>query len=350
MNNFYEPQNDFQNEITMSGEEIKSHKKIFSKLCFALVIYLGIIEICSLILGLVVRKFDPTLLNDQTVLLVLSFLIQYVISFPVFYFLVKKMPQNPPRQTTEKLGFKSIFSTAAICLFFVYVGNYFSEVIMMAISNLLGRVPASGINELLESSNIWVSLFVVGIVGPIIEELMFRKLFVDRLTPYGQAIAVFFPALLFGLFHANLYQFFYAFLLGVIFSYIYIKTGKITYTIGLHIFINIFSGIIPAAILSQIDLEKVEEMLISGEVTEEFINSNGQSLALLGLYEVVMFVLIFVGLFAFNKMIRRRELYFEKGTVRFPKGVGMDVVLFNIGTIVLITICLLYTAYNTFAI
>ena len=350
MNDFYEPQNEFENEITMSKEDIRSHKSIFSKLCFALLIYLVAVEGSSLVLGLAINSFYPSLLKNTTALLIFSFFVQYVIAFPIFYLVIKKVPKNPPQASSEKLGFKSIVGTAAICLFFVYVGNYISEIIMSFLANQLGRVPTSSIDDLLKSSDIWISLVVVGIVGPIIEEFMFRKLFIDRLTPYGQAISVFFPALLFGLFHGNLYQFFYAFLVGAIFSYIYVKTGKIAYTIGLHIFVNVFSGIIPAAILAQVDLDKLLEIYSSGNMSEEFIEANATPLMLLGLYEIVMFGLIFIGLFAFNKLVRRRSIYFEKGLVRFPKGVGMDVVLFNIGTILLITICLLFTAYNTFAV
>lgn len=350
MNNFYEPQNEFENEITMSQEEIKSHKGIFSKLCFSLVIYLAVVEGCALIFSLAMKAFYPDLLKSTTVTLIMSLFIQYVIGFPVFCHIIKKIPKSPPQMSGERLSVKKAISTAAICLFFIYVGNYISEVIMIAIGNLMGDVPESSIDELLQSSNIWVSLLIVGIIGPIIEEFMFRKLFIDRLTPYGQGIAVFFPALLFGLFHANLYQFFYAFMVGVIFSYIYVKTGKISYTISLHIFINVFSGVIPAAIFSKLDMEQFLELSASGNITEEFIEANSTPLMLLGLYEIVMFGLIFVGIFAFNKMTRRRSIYFEKGAVRFPKGVGLDVVLFNAGAIILIALCLFMTAFNTFAI
>ena len=43
-----------------------------------------------------------------------------------------------------------------------------------------------------------------------------------------------FSGLMFGLFHGNLNQFVYAFVLGLCFGFIYVKTGNIRYTIGLH--------------------------------------------------------------------------------------------------------------------
>ena len=52
------------------------------------------------------------------------------------------------------------------------------------------------------------------IIGPLCEELVFRGLLAGRLARYGQKPGAFISALLFGLYHANLEQFFYAFALG----------------------------------------------------------------------------------------------------------------------------------------
>ncbi|MDL2236926.1 CPBP family intramembrane metalloprotease, partial [Christensenellaceae bacterium OttesenSCG-928-K19] len=78
----------------------------------------------------------------------------------------------------------------------------------------------------------------VCILAPIAEEFIFRKLLIDRLARYGQWVAVFTSALLFGLFHGNFSQFFYAFGAGLVFGYVYIKTGKVWYTMLLHGIIN----------------------------------------------------------------------------------------------------------------
>ena len=57
------------------------------------------------------------------------------------------------------------------------------------------------------------------IIGPLCEELVFRGLLAGRLARYGQKPGAFISALLFGLYHANLEQFFYAFALGLLLSY-----------------------------------------------------------------------------------------------------------------------------------
>ena len=84
MNDFYEPQNEFENEITISKEDIKSHKSIFSKLCFALLIYLVAVEGSSLVLGLAINSFYPSLLKNTTALLIFSFFCAVCNSFSDF--------------------------------------------------------------------------------------------------------------------------------------------------------------------------------------------------------------------------------------------------------------------------
>ena len=70
------------------------------------------------------------------------------------------------------------------------------------------------------------------------EELLFRKLLTERIVKYGELPAVLASGLFFGLFHGNLNQFSYAFLIGLFLGFIYVKTGKLRYTIGLHMAIN----------------------------------------------------------------------------------------------------------------
>ena len=79
---------------------------------------------------------------------------------------------------------------------------------------------------------------VAVVVAPIFEELVFRKFVLDRVGDLGEGIAVLSSALIFGLAHRNAGQFFLAFLLGLLFARIYLRTGKIVYTMLLHFLIN----------------------------------------------------------------------------------------------------------------
>ena len=338
--------NNYQNEVIMSEEEKKSHKKIFSKLGLAFFAFMLISQGLSIVVGVVVGLINPALLENQNFLIVLSCAIQYLVAFPILYLMIRKIPKRAPYKT--KVDVKRFLKYGVVSMFFMYVGNSISTFLMTAVSTALGRVPENSVDTVLANTNLILSAVLVGIIGPIVEELIFRKLFVDRLTVYGDAIAILFPALVFGLFHGNLYQFFYAFLLGAVFGYIYLKTGKIIYSTILHVFINLFCGVLPSAIFSMINYDELIDLVYTGLITEEYIMANILPLTLLIVYSYGMLALVGIGMFIFLRNIR--NIYINKGDVKFPKGTGGDIMFFNVGTILLIMFCVLLIAYSTFAL
>lgn len=84
-----------------------------------------------------------------------------------------------------------------------------------------------------------LAYYIYAIAGaPILEEILYRKLLIDRLHAYGQWTAAALSALVFGLVHGNSGQFFLAFLIGLLFAVVYMKTGRVIYTVILHVIIN----------------------------------------------------------------------------------------------------------------
>ena len=77
-----------------------------------------------------------------------------------------------------------------------------------------------------------------------VEELIFRKFLIDRTYRYGEWTAILTSGLMFGLSHGNLAQFFFTTLIGGLLAYIYIRTGKIWYTIALHMTLNLATSVV----------------------------------------------------------------------------------------------------------
>lgn len=85
-------------------------------------------------------------------------------------------------------------------------------------------------------------ILVVGIIGPICEELMFRGIVFHRLKDWVKPqAAITISALLFGIYHGNVVQFFYATCMGVMLAVIYDKTGTLWISIVAHIAANLWS-------------------------------------------------------------------------------------------------------------
>lgn len=97
---------------------------------------------------------------------------------------------------------------------------------------------------MLATRDIWTFL-MVGITGPILEETLFRGIILEGfLTRYRPGKAIFWSALLFGLFHMNPWQFIPGFLIGLLLGYIYLKTRSLIPVILVHMVNNSFSYLI----------------------------------------------------------------------------------------------------------
>jgi len=83
-------------------------------------------------------------------------------------------------------------------------------------------------------------------LGPFMAELLFRGMILKRARRFGDRTAVAFAAVLFGLMHGNLLQFFYAAAIGLILGYVAVRTNSIRYTILMHMAINSFSTVMVA--------------------------------------------------------------------------------------------------------
>ena len=122
------------------------------------------------------------------------------------------------------------------------VGN----LVGIGVNLLLSPGSVDLVSDLASASGASLETVVAFVVlAPVFEELVFRKVIVDRVLPFGEWPAILFSGITFGLFHGNLTQFFYAALLGMVLAYVYIRTGNVLYTIGIHACINFLGGVLP---------------------------------------------------------------------------------------------------------
>ncbi len=83
------------------------------------------------------------------------------------------------------------------------------------------------------------SMFLYGsLFAPVFEELLFRGVILRSLRPFGKKFAIFGSAYLFGIFHGNLMQTPYAFLMGLLLGYAAAEYS-IWWAIGIHTFNNL---------------------------------------------------------------------------------------------------------------
>lgn len=231
-----------KNEILLNGENLNQDEKFFSKIGINYLIYAISALIIQIIAVNILGATNSTLLNDFNVITILSAISNYVLPFPILFYLMKKIDA----QTLEKqnLNLKTFLLYLSITFTLMWIGNIIGLAITSALGIIFQTEITNPVETLINSSDIWLNLILISVAGPIFEEIFFRKLLIDRTIKYGARVSIILSAVIFGFFHGNISQFFYTFLLGGFFAYVYIRTGKIIYTMILHIIVNLMGSVV----------------------------------------------------------------------------------------------------------
>ena len=233
----------------------KKAKKVFSGLSLRLILILLIGTVAQMVTIAAVSLLpggERWMTESSLGILIVSLLPLDLVAFPLGILSMKKFPVFKGEE--KALGIKEFISYAIIGFPIMYLGNIIGTLLSGFVS---GGQAVNGITELL-GGNILIEVLFLVIIGPFFEELIFRKLLIDKTVGYGEKAAVFFSALTFGMFHGNFFQFFYSFGLGLLLAYIYVKTRKLLHVFGIHAIFNFVGGIIPSVLMSALGEEAMQ--------------------------------------------------------------------------------------------
>ena len=312
-------------------------KKYFSRLGFAvcgLILATGLSAIAlSLIYTAVISAIVPVikpinpywadvLLAPSTDALannVISIIASYAIALPIFLAISKPLPKVSPFKA--KMNLKNWFGGFCIAMLLFSVGGYISNVILISIESMMNITTSNPVGEMVEQSSIWQTIILSVILAPILEELLFRKIVCDRLLPLGEGYAIFVSAAIFGLIHGNFYQFAYAFLVGMFFAFIYVKTGKLIYSTVYHILLNFIGMVVSTWIVNMIDIETLNKLLESGvfDMNDPATAALMESMYILLAYEAVIMAFYVIGLVLIFKARKKNLIRLESGLLPPPK-------------------------------
>lgn len=207
------------------------------------------------------------ILTNPYVSMIMGVLPMYLVALPVLMLIVRKIPTRKP----QKQDFTVISFLAAIpvTMLFMTVGNIIGVQLNGLIGALKGAPVTNDTAELVENSPIWLTVLLVVIIAPVVEEFIFRKLMIDKLSTYGNVTAILVSSLAFGLFHGNLYQFFYSALVGLVLGYIAVKSGSWLNSVILHALINLYGAIVSPFIGKALEKYlELYEAYTAGEIAE----------------------------------------------------------------------------------
>ena len=172
------------------------------------------------------------------------------------------------------------------------------------------------LSGLLLGSEIYYRIICVGILPAIFEELLFRKFLIDRTIRHGEFISCAMSGIMFGMWHGNFQQFFFTFFIGVMFAFVYIRTGKIIYTMIMHASMNLVTTVITMSLLAEI-INKTESFSdINYMNGDQLVESLMSTLILLLLWLVILLSFMITGLVLIIKKRKNFKLYLMEGELK----------------------------------
>lgn len=311
-------------------------RKRFSNIGYALDLVILVWYSLNVIISEVARLFvNPAKLPMWAELLMSNGPL-YVVAIPLSLLIFRTIPKV--KRKTSDMGVGMFLVLMAISFPLADIGNFIGNILSGLLSNDQAQ---SSINELIEGLDpISLLLFTV-IIGPIFEEWLFRRLLIDRMQQYGEKTAILVSAFAFGLFHGNLFQFFYAFAFGLLLAYAYVRTGKLRYTIAMHMTFNFFGGFLPqvAFLPMSKSVRSAVDMDTFGGVRKAFAAGHGAEVTPLLIYLVFDGVMFIVGIVV--AILERKKLVFYKAPEELPAGTRVKTVLANPGVIIFIVLSVL---------
>ena len=285
------------------------------------------------------ERFFPGWLEGDWGMWLVSYIPLYGIALPLGLLLFRKVPAVAPASGSWSRN--QLLMLIPVCFCMMYAGN-FAGIILTGLLQLIPGVTAMNpVLDITTGTALLPRLLVVSIAAPLIEEYIFRKQLIDRMQLYGQKTAVVVSAVMFGLFHGNLSQFFYATLLGLVFGYSYIKTGKLRYNIALHILINFLGGVVAPWFLEHLPLSP-----------EAMADPEALVAALPWLLGFTLYALFLVGMSLAGLVLlcaKRREITFARSPLELPREVRFRTVWCNAGAILAVVGCLAMIGLSLFS-
>ena len=316
-------------------------KKDFGRIGIALLVIavLGIVmQFLLAFLSAVILKDDILSVENSWFKWVATFVPIYA-AFPIGILVMKNVSKED--FVCTKLGVKNFFVLMLICFPIMYGGNIIGTVLSGLLS---GGNAENGLNTFAFDNNP-LKILVMVVLAPILEEFLFRKQIIDRCARYGEKMAILFSALMFGLFHMNLFQFFYAFGLGLVFAYTYTRTRKLRYSVVMHMVINFMGSVIAPALVSSLDMEAIDQMS-TGVIDEATMYSMLPQLICFMLYTFALLGLSISGLVLLIK--KARQLVFLPKDEEIEKGKRFKTVYCNVGVLSFCLLCIAMCVLSIF--
>lgn len=232
--------------------ERKLQRKSFSSIGWALFVYLIIMNACVLVFSIwdmvvvsLHQMNGAVYTEDEINAILMGNGWGYMLTIAVGLLILrlwqgKKFLRETLWTRGKPMGVGDFFCLLAVTLG-VQLAFSLLTAVMEAIFNLFGLSLMDSVEAATAGADTFSMFLYMGVGAPIAEELLFRGLVLRKLEPYGKRFAIVFSAFVFGVFHGNLVQIPYAFLVGLVLGYVALE-HNILWAMVLHMINNLVLG------------------------------------------------------------------------------------------------------------
>ncbi len=231
----------------------------------------------------------------------------------------------------KKIRISSFLLTIVYLLLLFPLVTFVNYLSMFFVQNMVDSISGDVL-----ALPVWQILLSMGVIGPFIEEIIFRGVFLQSYQRSGRIIgSIILSSILFGMMHLNFNQFAYGTVMGIMFSLLVEATGSVLSSFVAHGLFNSIEIIIMFATSSA--LSEADEML------DTYTSSNESMMLMLGIYFVLAIIFTAVAMVIINKIaeIEGRE-EFMKSIPLYPRQ-GYKLI-----TVPLVIAIVISLAYMTF--
>lgn len=326
-----------QMDTQRPSDKLKTARHCFSILgCAVLLLLAGQLAV-SLLVDKCMPLFFPAGGYPTWLPLLIAYLAFFGIVFPLAALLLRRLPAAAPEKGSIRA--RHFFAFLPILFLCSFVGSQLSQWLVALLADAFGLQTGSALGTLLLTHPL-VMVFVLLVAAPLCEEWFFRKLLLDRARIYGEKLAIFVSALLFACYHTSVYQFFYAFFVGLVFGYLYLRTGRLWVTALMHAIYNLVCIILPYVMLrfgifgAFMEAETVDEQIA-------IIVENPVGAAVACVYGFICLGLLIGGCLLLGKY--RKKVFFKHTACPLPPDTEGAAAFVNVGMLLCIIASVLIT-------
>lgn len=296
--------------VKPSPEERREIRKQYSKTALVLLLNIAIFNVLSQLIlrfgcmiyggGLSMEAFQRGAIafsENELLSTVFSCMMPIISETTAIIVGLKILKFTPPDfkklSTRDGYGGGTVAKLVTLCIGLQTAAALLTQIITMILDGfgLKGRtIDLSATTSF--GANVFM-FFYACLLGPVLEELLYRGILLQSMRKYNERFAIFLSALIFGLMHENYQQFILGFLLGIPLAVVAVKYNSLVPSIITHIIVNTTASV-TNVIMQYFAPEVYKNALTGGNIDMNALT--GGDWAVLGINMVFRFGFAIAGL------------------------------------------------------